>query len=105
MRLLQKNHIPGDVCQRLGAAHGHGVFQLSADLVDVQLHAFFTAAVDHGNEGTADDESVSAHCQSLEYVHTGTDAAVYDCFDTAALQCIHDFAEPKIIIKTQLEAS
>ncbi len=91
--LLQENHVPGDGCQILGTAHGHGVLQLGTDLVDVQLHAFLSAAVDHGDEGAADDDSVSAHSQSLEDIHAGTDAAVDDDLHAAALQGVHDVTQ------------
>ena len=76
--LLHKYHIRGDILQGLCTAHCHGISQFCTDLFDVQLNTFFSAAIDHGNEGTADDDSVSTQSQSLEHIHTGTDAAVDD---------------------------
>ena len=76
--LLHKHHIPIDGRQILRAAHGHGVAQLRADLLNVKLHAFLSAAVDHGNERPADEHRVGAQCQRLEYVHAAADAAVHE---------------------------
>ena len=73
--LLHKHHIPIDGRQILRAAHGHGVAQLRADLLDVKLHAFLGAAVDHGDEGTADEHRVGAQRQRLEDVNAAADAA------------------------------
>ena len=49
--LFEENHVPSDIGQGFGTAHGHGVRQLAADFVDVELHAFLRAAVDRADEG------------------------------------------------------
>ena len=67
--LSDPHHIPGDLGQRVCAAHLHGIGQLGGDLVDVALHAFLAAAVDCGDKGAADEHSVSAQSQRLEQIH------------------------------------
>ena len=52
------HHIRGDLGQRMGTAHLHGVGQLPGQLIDVALHALCAAAVDSGHEGAADQHTV-----------------------------------------------
>ena len=66
------------------AAHLHGVLQLVLELVRVYLHALRAAAVDHGDEGAADEHAVSPQRQSLEHVQTRADAAVHEDLHPAA---------------------
>ena len=63
---IAKQHIPADLRQGVRAAHGHGVRKLCLKLVHIGLHALLTAAIDHGDEGTADEHAVRAQGQSLE---------------------------------------
>ena len=54
------HHIPGDLGQRVCAAHLHGIGQLGGDLVDVALHAFLAAAVDCGDKGQKYAETLAS---------------------------------------------
>ena len=59
-KLRPEDLIPADLLQTVYAAHLHGVLQLVLELVRVYLHALRTAAVDHGDEGAADEHAPSA---------------------------------------------
>ncbi len=78
-----------DVRDAVGAAHGHGVAELRLELVHVGLDALGAAAVDHVDEGPADQNAVGAQSQGLEHVHAGADAAVHQDGQLAAHR-VHD---------------
>ena len=68
----------------MGAAHGHGIRQLIRQLADVGCHALLAAAIDHGDEGTADENAVRPQCQCLEHIQPCADAAVHQHHDPVA---------------------
>ena len=58
--LIPEQHVPADLRQGVCAAHGHGVRQLRLELVHQRAGALGPAAIDHGNERTADEHAVRA---------------------------------------------
>ena len=73
---LYSDFVAGDVCKSCSAAHGHGALKLADNLVHVDIEALGSAAVDHGQDGTADKYAVCAQSQCAEHINAGADAAV-----------------------------
>ena len=64
--LSDPHHIPGDLGQRVCAAHLHGISQLGSDLVDVALHAFLAA-----------DKPVLAICRGIQLMNVALGGDLY----------------------------
>ena len=67
-----------DLLQACCAAHRHGRLEFADDLVHIDLEALSAAAIDCGENGTADEHGVRAECNRAEHVDAGAYAAVND---------------------------
>ena len=81
--LCDKNVVCCNVLESGCAAHGHRTLELGDYLVHVDLEALLALGVDEGNDGSADQNTVSAQCQSLEHIDTRADTAVDEYLDFA----------------------
>ena len=70
--------VPGNLLQGVDTTHLHGVLQLALELVRIDPHALCAAAVNHGDEGTADKHAIGTQGQGLENIQARADAAVYE---------------------------
>src|SRR5699024_1660580 len=86
------DHGAVDLLEGVSAAHGHGVLQLSLELVDIDLYAFRATAVNHVDEGAGDEHAVGAQSQGLEHVHTSADTAIHQNGHFGA-HCLHDLRQ------------